>query len=97
MESREGTTLATVTPVSWIIRASAAGSARSSVRAMARVPPAARVTARSSTDASKLNDANCRVVSPGPAPRIGVIASTRSATARCVTATPFGRPVEPEV
>ncbi|CAM5620965.1 hypothetical protein SFUMM280S_06075 [Streptomyces fumanus] len=94
---RDGTTLATWTPVSRIIRVSAAGSVRSSVVAMARVPPPPRVTATSSTAASKLNEANWSATVPGSTPSTGRIASARLATPPWATVTPLGRPVEPEV
>ncbi len=56
--SSEGTPLATRTPERRIISASAPGSVRSSLDAIASVPPPPRVTATSSTAASKLNDTN---------------------------------------
>ncbi|GHI33464.1 hypothetical protein Sdagh_51940 [Streptomyces daghestanicus] len=96
-ESKDGTTLATVTPESRIISASAWASVRSSLDAIASVPPLARVTATSSTEASKLKEANCKVTSPGPAPSTGPIAATRFESPPCATATPFGRPVDPDV
>ena len=78
--SNDGTTLATCTPESRIIACNNSGSPRSAPDAIANVPPAARVTTTSSTAASKENDANCNVVTPGPAPNTGRITSARFAT-----------------
>ncbi|GCB53372.1 hypothetical protein SNL152K_10729 [Streptomyces sp. NL15-2K] len=59
--------------------------------------PDDNATATSSTDASKLNDANCNTPTPGPAPITGPNTSTRFASEECETATPFGTPVDPDV
>src|SRR5580658_3774657 len=67
----DGDTLAAVTPVLVTIVVSRPGSARSAAVAIASVPPAASVSATSSTLASKLNDANCSTTTPGPAPSTG--------------------------
>jgi len=61
------------------------------------VPPAAKVTATSSTDASKLNDANCSTRTPGPAPSTGPSPATRFTGPPCGTATGFGVPADPDV
>ena len=55
------------------------------------------MTATSSTDASKLNEANCSTRVPGPAPSAGRSASARFASPWWVTTTPFGAPVDPDV
>ncbi|GAA3624833.1 hypothetical protein GCM10022419_133010 [Nonomuraea rosea] len=95
--SSEGTTLADRTPVVSTRERSRAGSARSAALATTSVPPHARVTATSSTDASNANDANCSTGTPGPTSISGPNTETRFAREACSTATPFGRPVEPEV
>ncbi len=95
--SNDGTTLAATTPRPVISPVSAPGSDRCAAVAITSVPPAARVTATSSTDASKLNDANCSTRTPGPAPSTGPRAAARFTTPPCPTSTPFGVPVDPEV
>ena len=67
-------------PAPRIIALSRPGSARCPEVATASVPPAPSTTTTSSTAASKLNEANCSVRTPGPAP-----AADRSATARFTT------------
>ncbi len=51
----------------------------------------------SSSEASKLSDAVCRTRLPGPAPKVSTACESRLEAAPCVTATPLGCPVEPEV
>ncbi|GAA3836902.1 hypothetical protein GCM10022226_68590 [Sphaerisporangium flaviroseum] len=51
----------------------------------------------SKTDASKLGDANCNTRSPGPAPNRDTNPAAKFPTPACVTTTPFGRPVDPDV
>ncbi|GLY85083.1 hypothetical protein Airi02_030120 [Actinoallomurus iriomotensis] len=93
----DGTTLVVVMPASRIRRLSAPPSERSAEEAITRVPPAASVTATSRTEASKLNEVNCRTPVPGSAPSAGARAVAMFATLACATPTPFGRPVEPDV
>ena len=74
---------------------SARGSRRSSSETIARGPPAAQVEAISWNETSKEREANWSVAAaPGSARSCH---STRFARARRVMATPFGRPVDPEV
>jgi len=51
----------------------------------------------SETEASKVSDANCRTLLSASIWNAAICASTRCRSERCVTATPFGRPVEPDV
>ncbi|GAA3773553.1 hypothetical protein GCM10022403_005850 [Streptomyces coacervatus] len=95
--SSEGTTLATCTSADSTSARSSAGSARSAAPATTSRAPADKATATSSTDASKLNEANCSTPTPGPAPKTGRNAAAALARERWLTATPFGRPVDPEV
>ncbi len=47
--------------------------------------------------ASKLGEANWSTREPGPTSKAASCEVSRPATPMCVTTTPFGRPVEPEV
>ena len=51
----------------------------------------------SNTDASKLGEATWRVRECAVSPKRSSISWVRSDTPLCVTGTPFGRPVDPEV
>ncbi len=51
----------------------------------------------SHTDTSKLNGVLCTTRSPGSSGSARCIHRSRLAIARCDTATPFGRPVDPDV
>ena len=95
--SNDGTTLAACTPARWVMAASSPGSDRSAPAAMTRVAPAVSETATSRTEASKLNDANCSTRVAGAAPSTGRSAVAMLTTLAWPTATPLGRPVEPEV
>ena len=56
-------------------------------------------TSTSDTDASKPNDANCNTPTPGTDARTAATCADRQVhqRPRCVTATPFGVPVDPDV
>ena len=68
-----------------------AGSAAGKTRAA----PDARAVAISEAAASKLSDANCRMREPGAIASRSMWAAARLGMPLCVTATPFGVPVEP--
>src|SRR6185437_1472625 len=95
--SSDGTTLAASTPARVITAATCAGSDRCAAVAITSVAPAVSVTTTSSTDASKLNDANCSTRAPGPAPSTGPSPAARFTALAWATPTPFGVPVDPEV
>src|SRR5690606_3659230 len=59
--------------------------------------PTARVPNSSHTDTSKVNGVFCSTTSSGPIPYSVVIHRIWLTTEAWATATPFGRPVEPEV
>jgi hypothetical protein len=85
-----------VTPSSAIAAAS-----RSGARVTSRGRPTTAAPFRSAPQISKVAASNemlaaCPTRSPGPR-SANPPARARRATARCGTATPFGRPVEPEV
>ena len=73
------------------------GSVRSADAAMTSVDPDTNAVMMSSTEASKLNDANCSTFTPGPAPSTGPMAAHRFTRLAWLTCTPFGTPVDPEV
>ena len=77
---------------------SAGPGSRSSRPATQRVPPAARARKISAVAMSKPNEATCKTRLPGPASKARSTAKRiRFDAARCVTSTPLGSPVEPEV
>ena len=51
----------------------------------------------SHTEASKLQEANCKTRLSGPTPKARVWAATKLHSPPCSSSTPLGRPVEPEV
>ncbi len=61
------------------------------------VAPVHRARKMSDTEASKLGEANCNTRLPGPMPSRAACAVTRPGRPECVTTTPFGTPVDPEV
>ena len=77
------------------IRQRARGSRRSSSGTRTRVPPAVRVPRISWNETSKESGANCRVAG-APGVRSACQASSWASAPR-PSATPLGRPVEPEV
>lgn len=65
--------------------------------ATTRVAPALSAINISNTEASKLGDAKCRTRDPDVTARSSRSSVTRFTRPRWVTATPLGRPVDPEV
>ncbi len=77
---------------------SAAGEARvSSSSTRCSVAPAARYGQTSHTDASKPSPASCVARSASVTPNASRCHPTRFVSPPCVTSTPLGVPVEPEV
>ncbi len=95
--STVGVRIAWVTPNASAVSASGAPGASRSGSAMTRAPPAKRDMHISPTEMSKLGEANCRTRLRAVMPSSPVTSATMLAKPVCVTATPFGRPVEPEV
>ncbi|BDU08685.1 hypothetical protein FMUBM48_49480 [Nocardia cyriacigeorgica] len=95
--SIDGTKCVTVTPDSPITRARYAGSRCPSGRAITSRAPTCNGQKNSHTDTSKVNGVFCNTTSSAPS-RYSRCRQRRFATIeRCDTATPLGRPVEPEV
>ncbi len=68
-----------------------------SVGAITSVPAPPKASSTSSTDASKLVDANASTRESVVTRKRDRSSSTKSPSPRCVTTTPFGTPVDPEV
>ncbi len=85
--------------VSISVTSPAAGSPGSSRALAARItlPPRASVTHSSKTDMSKLIDVEPSIPAISASENTPYDHGTRAAAVRCSMATPFGRPVEPEV
>ncbi len=86
----------------WLIRSSRSASASASPAngppdGITRHAPDSRASHISSTDASKLGDANCETRSPAATPQRSILSAAKLAMPACSTTTPLGRPVEPEV
>src|SRR5882724_13433073 len=78
-------------------RASSFGSAISSSPAISTTPPAASTPKMSYTERSKHNDVTNSIRSALPTPNSPFIHSIKFTTDRCLTITPFGRPLDPDV
>ncbi len=85
--------------VTWVTssRRSVRASRGASDGARTRAAPVSRALHRSQKDASKLGEANWSTRLPGATPSRSTCAATRPDTPVWLTATPLGRPVEPEV
>ncbi len=86
----------------WVTRWRTASSARAGPgtvpgSATTRVEPVSRPIASSQNPPSKAGDRWCRTRLPGTTPSCEVKMSSRPGSPVCVTVTPLGRPVVPEV
>ncbi len=86
-----------VTPNSAAVATSSGPTARRSAGTTTSAAPAHREIQVSQTDESKLGEANSSTREPGPHPSRSAWVAASAATPVCVTATPLGRPVDPEV
>ncbi|GLZ47944.1 hypothetical protein Acsp06_41290 [Actinomycetospora sp. NBRC 106375] len=88
-----------MTETSWAYRyaASSGTGARSSLGTTTRRAPESSDWHSSQNATSKLGDAKASTRSSGPTPSRSVWVATSLSTPACVTSTPFGRPVDPEV
>ncbi len=93
----DGTKCATVTPRSAITRTKYAGSRCPSGNATTNRAPTCNGQKNSHTDTSNVNGVFCRTTSDSVSPYSACIHTRRFTIAPCPTATPFGRPVEPDV
>ena len=91
-----GGRLAMVTPAART-RAGHSSAGHISAPRSTTVAPASRGIHSCSTATSKPNDAKCSARSPAPIPSSRPNASRCASAVPCSTATPLGRPVEPEV
>ncbi|BCK58645.1 hypothetical protein NWFMUON74_64170 [Nocardia wallacei] len=95
--SMDGTKCVTVTPSAAMSSARYAGSRWPSGRATASRAPICKGQKNSHTDTSKVAGVFCRTTSAAVSPYSDCIHTSRLTIAACDTATPLGRPVEPEV
>src|SRR5574340_578757 len=95
--SIDGTNSATVMSASSISDHRYSGSRCPSGRATTSFAPTAKGRNSSHTETSKVIGALCTTTSAASNPYSAIIHASRLPIARCETATPLGRPVEPEV
>ncbi|CAM4081267.1 hypothetical protein ACAN107058_22625 [Paracidovorax anthurii] len=93
----EGTLCSTVTACSRTHSSSARGSRATSSGTISTQAPHSRPASNCQTETSKLTAAVWAITSCGPRPRYGILPSWLLSMPCCVTTTPLGSPVEPEV
>ncbi len=93
----DGTKCAVVTECRRTASAMALGSRCAPGAIRCRVAPVISGQKNSHTDTSKVNGVFCRTLSSAPRRYSSCIHSSRLTMPRCGTATPLGRPVEPDV
>ncbi|BDT89226.1 hypothetical protein FMUAM8_49900 [Nocardia cyriacigeorgica] len=96
-DSIDGTKCAVVMPCSAMIRARYTGSRCPSGLATTRRAPVCNGQKNSHTDTSKVDGVFCKTASSAAIGYSCCIHSSRLTMAPWLTATPLGRPVEPEV
>lgn len=80
-----------------VMRSTRSGPTRRSSSTSTIVQPLNRLMHWSHTDMSNMKDANRSTWQCGPSPNVSRTVDARLLTPVCGTATPFGRPVEPDV
>ncbi|GAA3646949.1 hypothetical protein GCM10022420_022170 [Streptomyces iranensis] len=93
----DGGTVTCVTPNSATTSPNDPPGGNLSTPAITNTPPDNNAIHISETAASKLNDANCNTRASAPTPNRSICAAAKFPMPRCVTTTPFGRPVDPDV
>ncbi|CAM5632825.1 hypothetical protein SALBM135S_05395 [Streptomyces alboniger] len=93
----DGVWLSTVTPRSRTRRWKSTGERVSPYSGTSSSPPCASAPQSSQTAKSKEKEWNWTQTSDGPKPMAGRVFASSVTTLECGTATPLGRPVDPEV